>query len=305
LKRILLKTLDKKKLHTDGAKGNNYPEPDVPVQEAWNSMKELLSQAPASHSGFKSRLPKGAAKLVIGSGAAVIAAIITFIVTTKEQLSPALKVTYKSDRYPAIDTLSDGTIAFLDTSSTIAVTTPAAEGKQITIGNGGCYFRQLNKNATAPWQLKAGPVFIFPSNANIYVSIDTTAAVTVVQLQTGSAEVQMGEEKLHIAAGESVRFNTKKDLLPNRQKVNPNSFSYANRVFEFSSTPFKEAVGYIEKAYGVQIILKGNFDHCTITTRFDNKSLTEILDILGYTLAFDYTIDEKNKQVLISGDGCN
>lgn len=300
--------MDKEKLHIDEAKGKNYPAPDVPVQEAWNSMKELLGQAPAapaSHSGFKNWMGKGAGKLMMGSGAVVIVAVVTFFITTKKQLPPSPKVTYVSDHYPAVDTLADGTIAFLDTLSSIAVTTQTANEKQITIDNGGCYFRQLNKNAAAPWQLKVGPVQIVPNNANIYVSIDTIAAVAVVQLQTGSAELQMGEEKMHIATGESVRFNTRDAALQNRQKINPNTFSYANRIFEFSSTPFKEAIGYIEKAYGVKVILKGDFDNCTITTRFDNKPLTELLDILAYTLAFDYKIDEKKKQVLISGDGCN
>jgi ferric-dicitrate binding protein FerR (iron transport regulator) len=301
--------LDKKKLHIDAANGKSYPQPDVPVQEAWNNMKELLGQgpaaAPASHSGFKQWIAKSAGKLMMGAGAIIVALVVTWFVNKKEQLRPSPKVTYNSKRYPAVDTLADGTIAFLDTLSTIAVTTTAAKGKQISIDNGGCYFRQLNKNGAAPWQLKAGPAYIVPHNANIYVSFDTTTAIAVVQVQTGSAELQMGEEKLQIAAGESVRFNTKKEVLQNREKVNPNMFSYASKVFEFSSTPFKQAVGYIEKAYGVTIILKGNFDNCTITTRFDNKPLTEMLDIMGYTLAFDYKIDEKKKQVIISGDGCN
>jgi hypothetical protein len=81
---------------------------------------------------------------------------------------------------------------------------------------------------------------------------------------------------------------------------------YTNKVFEFSNMPFREASAYIEKAYGVTFIVKNNkLDNCTITTRFDNKSLEEILDILGYTLAFEYEIDKTKNQVIISGNGCN
>jgi hypothetical protein len=70
--------------------------------------------------------------------------------------------------------------------------------------------------------------------------------------------------------------------------------------------PFREASAYIEKAYGVTFIVKNNkLDNCTITTRFDNKPLEEILDILGYTLAFEYEIDKTKNQVIISGNGCN
>jgi ferric-dicitrate binding protein FerR (iron transport regulator) len=304
----MLKTLDKKKLHINEASNKSYPEPDVPAQDAWDNMQQLLLQAPAapaSASGFKAGIGKGLSQFMVGAGALATVSLITYVAIKKKDHTTSSQVTYNSDRFPTIDTLADGTIAFLDTLSSIAVTNLPAKEKRITISNGGCYFRQLNKNAATAWQLKVGSVNIFPDNANIYVSLDTIAAVAVVQLQTGSAEIQMGEEKLHIAAGESVRFNTQKEILQNRQKANPNLFSYANKVFEFSNTPFKEAAGYIEKAYGVKIILKSNFDNCRITTRFDNKTLKEILDVLAVTLYFDYKIDETNKQVLISGDGCN
>ncbi len=48
-------TLDKGKLHNNKSGGENYPEPDIPVEDAWNNMKELLQQAPASPSGPRNR----------------------------------------------------------------------------------------------------------------------------------------------------------------------------------------------------------------------------------------------------------
>ena len=304
----MLETLDKKKLHINEANDKSYPEPDVPVQDAWDNMKQLLLQAPASPasgSGFKQGIGKGLSKFMVGAGAVVTVSVATYFITAKKEKTTSPQVTYNSESLPAIDTLADGTIAFLDTLSSLAVSNLPAKEKRITISNGGCYFKQLNKNVEAPWQLKVGSVNIFPKSANIYVWVDTVTAFAIVQLQSGSAEIQMGEEKLHIAAGESVRFNAQKGILRSTQKIDPNSFSYANKVFEFSNTPFKEVAAYIGKAYGVKIIFQSNFDNCTITTRFDNKTLKEILDILAYTLAFDYKIDEKHKQVLISGDGCN
>lgn len=304
----MLETLDKKKLHNNEANDKSYPEPDVPVQDAWDNMKQLLLQAPAapaSGSGFRPGIGKGLIKFMVGVGVTATVFLITYVVTEKKAHKTPLEVTYSSESFPEIDTLTDGTIAFLDTLSSITATNLPAKEKRITITNGGCYFRQLNKNGAAPWLLKAGPINIFPNTANIYICIDTITAIAIVQLQAGSAEIQMGAKKMHIVAGESVQLSTQKEILQNRQKVNPNLFSYASKIFEFSNTSLKEAAGYIEKAYGVKIIMKNNFDNCRITTRFDNKALKEILDVLAITLFFEYTIDEKNKQVLISGDGCN
>jgi ferric-dicitrate binding protein FerR (iron transport regulator) len=309
----MLKTLDKKKLHINKANGKNYPEPDVPVQDAWENMQQLLQQVPAAESGFRTgkgkgfrHLGKGLRHFIYPAGTLVIVSAIVYVVSVKKEPVTSSQKNYNSETIPKADTLADGTIAFLDTLSSIAVTNPANEKKWITIKNGGCYFRQLNKNTGALWQLKVGLVEIIPNNANVYVSVDTVTAVAVVQVQTGSAEIQLGEKKLHIAAGESLRFNTQKDILYNKLKMDPNVFSYANRIFEFNDLSFKEAAGFLEKAYGVKFITENNnLYNCRITTRFDNKSIEEILDILAYTLSFEYTIDKKNNQVLISGDGCN
>jgi FecR-like protein len=188
--------LDKKKLHINEAGSKNYPEPDVPVQDAWNSMKQLLQQSPAAPSSQsvagKSKL---LTKIIAATGSVVIVSTIIYIIATKKEKPETPPVKQATVVTPHRDTLADGSIAYLD--------------------------------------------------------------------------------------------NT-------------------NKVFEFSNMPFSKVSAYLEKAYGVQFIVKNNkLDDCTITTRFDNKSLEEILDILGYTLTFEYEIDKTKNQVIISGNGCN
>ncbi len=81
-------TLDKGKLHNNESGGKNYPEPDIPVEDAWNKMKELLQQAPASPSGLeqvkgitgKSRI---LGKLLAATGSVVIVASIIYVVANK------------------------------------------------------------------------------------------------------------------------------------------------------------------------------------------------------------------------------
>jgi hypothetical protein len=191
--------LDKKKSHINEAGSKNYPEPDIPVENAWDSMKQLLQQAPAppaSHS--VSGKGKLLAKIIAATGSVVIVSSIIYMIATqkdkKEKPAPT-GITSVKEAAPGTDTLADGSTAYFD---------------------------------------------------------------------------------------------------------------YTNKVFEFSNMPFKDAVAYIEKAYGVKFIINNNkLYNCTITTRFDNKSLEEILDVLGYTLAFEYEIDKTKNQVTISGDGCN
>lgn len=92
--------MDKKKLHINEAGDKRYPEPDVPVQAAWENMQQLLLQAPAvptQVSGFKKWLGKGMGKLIIGAGVVTTVSVITFVVIKKKDLKTVTPVTHTSD----------------------------------------------------------------------------------------------------------------------------------------------------------------------------------------------------------------
>jgi transcriptional accessory protein Tex/SPT6 len=102
--------LDKKKLHINEAGDNRYPEPDVPVQAAWENMQQLLLQAPAvpAHtSGFKKWLGKGMGKVIMSAGIVTTVSVITFVVIKKKEPKIAAPVTYINDsiagNQPVID----------------------------------------------------------------------------------------------------------------------------------------------------------------------------------------------------------
>ncbi|OQP42806.1 hypothetical protein A4H97_11640 [Niastella yeongjuensis] len=196
--------MDKKKLHINEVGDNRYPEPDIPVEAAWENMQQLLLQTPAAPvraSGFKKWIGKGTAKLVIGAGLVATIFLITYITTKKPAQKAATPATYKNDSPAANDTAPTGTTAVSDTL------TPNAKDKRVSL--------------------------------------------------------------------------------------------------EFESTPFKNVAEHMEKEFDIKIILKGNVGERRITTRFDSVTLKQMLDVMAYTLAFEYKIDKGNKQVTISGNGRN
>ncbi|MFL5748898.1 MAG: FecR domain-containing protein [Niastella sp.] len=92
-----------------------YPEPDVPVQAAWENMQQLLLQAPAvpaRTSGFKKWLGKRIGKIMIGAGLVATVSVITLVVIKKKEQKTVTPVTYNSDslatNHPVVaeDTLS-------------------------------------------------------------------------------------------------------------------------------------------------------------------------------------------------------
>lgn len=99
--------MDKKKLHINEAGHKSYPEPDVPVQAAWENMQQLLLQAPAAPaqaSGFRKWLGKGMGKLLVGAGMAATISIITFVALQKKgplPVTPTTPVTHTTHRTAA------------------------------------------------------------------------------------------------------------------------------------------------------------------------------------------------------------
>lgn len=101
---VILETLDKKKSPINEAGDKRYPEPDVPVQAAWENMQQLLLQAPAvpaQASGFKKWLGKGMGKIMMGAGIVATVSVITFVVIKKKEQKPVTPVTYTSDSMAA------------------------------------------------------------------------------------------------------------------------------------------------------------------------------------------------------------
>ena len=296
--------MDDENLHINQMKKQNYPEPDVPVAEAWEGMKELLINDPGnmSSSGMEKSL---FSKIFIYAAAVLIisAMLVYYLVANKSKNQVVTKTIY-SQNQPQKDTLSDGSIAFLDRHSSINQRIDTGNQKLIAI-TGAIYFEESKSNNKQVNHLQIGSLDVVPEKANIYVSHDSILGLSSVQVQSGSALITIKGERLTLTAGESVVYDERAGQLKNKQQADVNLYSYATKIFEFNNTSLKDVAVALEKAYGVQIIFENKKLYaCRITTRFDNKSLKEVLDILSYTLNFEYLNDEKNNQVLLIGNGC-
>ena len=188
--------MDKKKLHINEAGDKRYPEPDVPVQDAWENMQQLLLQAPAVPAqtyGLKKWMGKGMGKLFLGAGVVATVSVITLVVIKKKEQKPVTPVTYARD------------------------------------------------------------------------------SMTAIQPEVATDTLPLVKEK--------------------------------RASFEFDNTPLKKVAADMEKGYGVKIILEGDIGDRRITTRVDSFPLKYMLRIITVTLDCRYKIDEKTKQVTITGNG--
>ena len=303
LKKIISEKLDDKNLHNTMIAGN-YPDPDIPADMAWGEMKKLLGDVPVNmQTGKSAQINIGKFFLYAGSGLMIILAISYFL-TPKKPQKINTSITYHSEAYTKKDSLPDGSTLFLDTNSNVTIS-GEPDSEPIIIVNGGAYF-EWNQATEHSMHLKLGSLDVLPQQATLYASFDGITGTASLQLESGTVIMENDGTKLHLSAGESITYNEKTKRFGEKQQVNVNIYSYATRIFDFTDTPLKEAAAAIAKTYAVKIVFDNQKLYgCRITTRFDNKTLKEILDVMSYTLKFQYSIDKKNNSVLLAGYGCD
>lgn len=294
--------MDDQNLHHDDLNRRNFPEPEVPVDAAWAQMKGLLdtSVAPPSPKapdgfGWKQLLLIGTAGLVIIAG--------TWIFTSKPQkeIQPPATI-YSTTGKPEQFTLPGGPVVFLDQHSSVAV--QQQKDMRVTVIQQGGGF--IESQAGEKSLVAVGSLQIRPQEAGIFVSYDSVKGFAAIQVQRGTAVVSHGDSSITLSAGESLQYDEQIGRMVANSAADINIASYATRVFEFNNTPLGDALVYIGKAYGVHFTIDNEaVKRCRITSRFDHKPLTEVLDIMAFTIGYTYTVHQAQKEVTIHAErGC-
>lgn len=291
-----------KPLHGQGMKTGGYPNPDVPADQAWKQMQELMQAHPPAEGGVarKTVLRK---MFAYGSAALVVGTVLFFLMQNTGKTLPAKKTSHSSQARPVRVILPDSLIAFLNSHSRLVLTEDAHRNVVAQL-YGSVYFDALaSTGAVGP--ITAGRLKIFPSKAAFYITYDSSLDLSTIDVSAGMVALNTSNTSYQLQAGESLSYHGKTGEIGTRQKTDVNQYSYATLVFEFSDTPLSEALSTLENAYGFRILM-GNekMKKCRITTRFDHKSMKEVLDIMAYTLNFSYTIDEPARTVSLKGEGC-
>ncbi|MBS1509888.1 MAG: DUF4974 domain-containing protein [Bacteroidetes bacterium] len=293
--------MDDKAHYADHVKHDGYPEPDIPADEAWDAMQQMLQ-----HSSDVPERPNGISRALlkyISYACAGIIAVLVLLFYSHHVTRPSKIITvWQTANQIQQDSLPNGTICFADEFSQLQLLPD--RDTVYTLTSGGVFFPATENNQ--PVRLQQGSLLIEGHHGGFLVQQDSAGTIASVHVQKGFVLLTLpGKSPMKINEGESIHFNERENYLSEKGKVNPNLYSYATLVFEFNDTPLPEAAALIGKAYGVTIqFSNGRLLRCRITTRLDNKTLQDALDIIGYTLNFTYTIGQQKKIVYITGEGC-
>jgi transmembrane sensor len=191
--------------------------------------------------------------------------------------------------------LPDGTTVTLNGSSSLKIANDYNSADRHVLLTGEAFF-DVTKDKTRPFVVLTNKTATTALGTSFKVSSYNASKTASVMLATGKVKVESTELKNTI---------TDQILEPGQQVVlNDGDYSFAKSAFNlvelqnwrnskliFNNATFTEIAAKITSNYGIQVTTDAKeVDQIRFTGRFNNKSLTDVLDAIGFVNNFKYKL---------------
>ena len=199
------------------------------------------------------------------------------------------------------DTLPDNSYVIMPPGSEI--TYPAAfTSRQIKLKGEG-YF-EVQPSSQSPFIVETDDLKI--QVLGTAFNVKTTPEQIIVQVNNGVVLVSSKTNAVTLKEGQGCIYNRASRTFNTVSiaETGRNNYAYATRELHFQHTSLSEVARQVSKAYNVEIRLENEKTaDCRISTAFENKSLSYVLDVITASLDLQYRTE--GNVIYISGDECN
>jgi ferric-dicitrate binding protein FerR (iron transport regulator) len=139
-------------------------------------------------------------------------------------------------------------------------------------------------------------------NVKAYKGMDKIE-ITVAEGKVSVYEKNQPQKKVIAIAGEKAEYIKLQKAIKKTENKDRNFNSWKTRTIVFENDSLHAIVNTLSNVYHTSIVLQNQeIKDCTITTRFENKELETVFEVLESTL--DIKIEEEGDTYYISGSGC-
>lgn len=255
--------------------------PDINL--SWDDFSQKIPQsvsAPVGHSLRSVRfwLPRVAALLVVAAGA-------WYFLNPGDTPSEWIAI---AD--PIELGLKDGTEVILRSDSKLRLVNPGRWDQERRVQLIGEAFFDVASDAKRPFLVEAGDLLIRVMGTSFSVAERPEEDLIEVLVNSGKVGVHLQgtTEPVLLGAGDLLTWNAATSQSRQVRTSTANLLSWHSGVLTFSGTPLAEVCRDLSRHYQVDIRVTEKLAACRFTSRFDNTSLEDVLEILRHT--FDLTI---------------
>lgn len=199
-------------------------------------------------------------------------------------------------------TLSDGSKIWLNSNSQFYYPETFDEERVVYL-EGEAYF-EVESDATRPFIIHTGRgvTEVLGTSFNLN-NQQEEVKVTVTSGKVALYAEGNPDEKIIMEPGEVGIYHLEKDAMAKAENTDANFLSWKTGVLTFNGTPLADVAKALSRHYQVEVSPTGEISKkCRLTSTFDNKSLDEVLELIGLTL--DVKVRKEGDQVFIEGAGC-
>lgn len=198
-----------------------------------------------------------------------------------------------------IITLPDGSTVTLNAQSKVSYPSEFSEFREIEL-TGEAFF-EVVEDKSRPFIVKTDGITTQVLGTSFNVKAYPGAEETSVSLVSGKVLVKSNQDKskeLVLSPGEAAGFNKKTREMIIRNFDYMEEITWKDGTLYFRETPVKEVFNRLEKWYGVTFHYEKIPNEIKpISGSFTDEYLDNVLESIGYTVKFDFEIEEKDVYV--------
>lgn len=271
----------------------------VNIDAAWNKVKskidlpkemKVIAFTPKKQSFFTPFRIAASITLLLAAG------LLAIFLSQKNTEIISLKTTSNTLE----KTLPDGSIVFLNTHTNFSY--PADfQGDIREVNLTGEAFFKVQRDESKPFVIHANgsDVKVLGTSFNVR-AYDKNVKVSV---ETGKVQFKNKAKQTLLVRGEEAEFVADKDTIKRASTMDKNVFAYKTKVFVFENSSLEHVIKVLSENYHTKILLKNDrIKTCRLTTKFDNETLPNALNVIAETLNLNIT--PQGEKYIIDGEGC-
>ena len=259
------------------------------VDRAWETVARAIDQSKTSGKAMIYRIA-AMITLVIGLG------FVVFNYQNQENQHIAKTLDNEIKKIE----LADGSVVWLNENSIFTYPKQLAEDERVVALVGQAYF-DIAKDPQRPFKILGEQTSV----EVLGTSFDLISRANYSNVNVTSGRVAFGlvdDEDIHVILEKDNQATYSSNTLVKNERINENASSWMTKNFIFKSSPLSVVAKTLSQHFDVKIKVDDAIRDCLITSSFEDKELSEILETLEAIANIKKEL--KGKAIKLTGPGC-
>ena len=166
-------------------------------------------------------------------------------------------------------------------------------------------FFEVIEDTDRPFQVNLGRAEVTVLGTSFYIKANKNEdlQVSVRSGKVSFSDVENDEITVTLEANQEAILEKVSGDMVRREIEDPNDITWQRGILVFNKTPLNRVIAELVKFYNIEIEVESDsLGNCLITSRFDNQSAEEVLEIIKKLLSAELIKTENG--FLLRGEGC-